>query len=129
MTQYFALCMQVPKAQPAKAAQSAPEPAQDPEPAAPPPPEPPLHQAARAGDAERIEALLQEGHDPAVTNAGGKTAYAVAADKAVRDAFRRRMAAKPERWDWAAAGVPSALTADMEAQHAAREVSHHNDSG
>ena len=83
-------------------------------------PEPALHQAARQGDAEAVTRLLEEGHDPTVSV--GKTAYAVAANKAVRDAFRRRMAADPEQWDWAAADVPSALTSDLEEQHLAREV-------
>lgn len=52
----------------------------------------------------------------------GKTAYAVAANKAVRDAFRRYMAEAPEQWDWAAANVPSALTPEMDQQHHSKEV-------
>lgn len=46
----------------------------------------------------------------------------MAADKAVRDAFRRYMAGAPEQWDWAAADVPSALTPEMEDQQQAKEV-------
>ena len=53
----------------------------------------------------------------------GCAPYAVAADKTVRDAFRRFMAAEPGRWNYAGADIPSALTPDMEAHQAAREVS------
>ena len=68
-----------------------------------------------------MASLLQDGHDPTVSV--GKTAYAVASDKAVRDAFRRYMATAPEQWDWAAAGVPSGLTPEMEAEQQAKEAS------
>ena len=87
---------------------------------APPAPQPELHQASRGGDAKAIERLLREGHDPTVSV--GKTAYAVAANKAVRDAFRRHMANAPDQWDWNAAGVPSPLTPEQEEQQLAREV-------
>jgi len=52
----------------------------------------------------------------------GKTAYAVASTKGVRDAFRRYMAAAPQQWDWAAADVPSALTPEMDQHQQAKEV-------
>ena len=32
------------------------------------------------------------------------------------------MAAEPDKWDYAAAGIPSALTDDMEASQAAKKV-------
>ena len=41
-------------------------------------------------------------------------AYAVAKDKAVRDAFRRFMAQHPSSYDYGAAKVPSPLTEEME---------------
>lgn len=52
----------------------------------------------------------------------GRTPYALSANKAVRDAFRRCMAEEPERCDWTAAEVPSALTSELEAAQAARKV-------
>lgn len=52
----------------------------------------------------------------------GKTAYGVAGNKEVRDAFRRYMAEAPDQWDWAAADVPSALTPEMDQHHQAKEV-------
>lgn len=56
-------------------------------------------------------------------DARGKPPYAVAADKDVRDAFRRYVANEDALpWDWTAAGVPSALTPEMEAQQAARQA-------
>lgn len=70
---------------------------------------------SRADDAE-------QGHDPSVRDARGRTAYAVASSKAVRDAFRRAMAAAPEQWDWAAAGVPSPLTDELEATQQEKQV-------
>jgi hypothetical protein len=75
---------------------------------------PPLLKAAKAGEAERVARLLSSGHDPTVQDSQGATAYRLAANKAVRDAFRRAMAQEPEKWDWVAAGVPSGLTEEME---------------
>lgn len=66
--------------------------------------------------------LLEEGADPALRDMRGRLPYNVAACKEVRDAFRRAMAAQPSRWNWEAAGVPSALTPDLEANQAARQV-------
>ena len=51
--------------------------------------DPPLHEAARAGDADRVKALLEGGSDPCEADNRGRVPYDVAADKAVRDAFRR----------------------------------------
>ena len=36
--------------------------------------------------------------------------------------MRRFMASKPDRWDYSAAGVPSALTEDMAAHQEARDA-------
>lgn len=52
-------------------------------------PDPPLHEAAKAGDADRVKSLLKGGADPCEGDSRGKVPYDVAADKAVRDAFRR----------------------------------------
>ncbi|KAG5457686.1 MAG: hypothetical protein BJ554DRAFT_2237 [Olpidium bornovanus] len=55
-----------------------------------------------------------EGPDPARS----RTAYEVAKDKEVRNAFRRFMASHPDQWDWiSGARVPSALTPAMEEEH------------
>ena len=52
-------------------------------------PDPPLHEAAKAGDADKVKSLLEGGADPCEGDSRGKVPYDVAADKAVRDAFRR----------------------------------------
>lgn len=71
----------------------------------------------------QVAQLLQKGENPTVLDARGKPPYSVAAEKEVRDAFRRYMAREDAlQWDWTAAGVPSALTPEMEAQQAARQA-------
>ncbi|CAI5501619.1 unnamed protein product, partial [Closterium sp. Naga37s-1] len=69
-----------------------------------------------------VARLLQEGSDPTERDGRGRVAYAVAANKATRDAFRRHMAAHAEQWDWHAAAVPSALTHELQASQAARQA-------
>ena len=66
--------------------------------------------------------LLEEGQDPTAANSERHTPYAVAPDKGTRDVFRRYMGSNPEQWDWHEAGVPSALTPDVEAHQAAKQV-------
>ena len=44
----------------------------------------------------------------------------MAKDKSVRDAFRRFMAQHPDRYDYGAAKIPSALTEDMEKERKAK---------
>jgi hypothetical protein len=56
-----------------------------------------LHRAARAGNVDRVARLLDAGHDPSALDARGRPPYALAADKHTRDAFRRFMAAHPDR--------------------------------
>lgn len=82
----------------------------------------PLHDGAKAGDFQLVLKLLEEGADPCVKDEGGYTAYARAGDKETRNVFRRFMAGHPDMWDWQAAGVPSPLTAEMEASQAAKQV-------
>jgi hypothetical protein len=36
--------------------------------------------------------------------------------------FRRYMASEPDKWDYVVAGIPSALTDDLEAAQAAKKV-------
>lgn len=52
-------------------------------------PDPPLYEAAKAGDADKVTSLLTDGADPCQADSRGKVPYDVAADKSVRDAFRR----------------------------------------
>ncbi|KAJ0860628.1 putative transcription factor C2H2 family [Helianthus annuus] len=74
----------------------------------------PLHEAAKAGNAEKVLELLEQGSDPCVIDERGRTAYRLAAGKEVRNTFRRFMALNPDTWDWQAAKVPSPLTKEME---------------
>ena len=48
-----------------------------------------MHEAAKAGDADKVKSLLETGTNPCEADSRGKVPYDVAADKAVRDAFRR----------------------------------------
>ena len=107
-------------AKPKAIAEESTAPAEEAEPEAP---EPELHAAARAGDADRVLALLiDEGADPTVVYRG-KVAYVASKDKDTRDAFRRAMARAPDAWEWISqAQVPSALTEELEAKHAAKEA-------
>jgi hypothetical protein len=82
-----------------------------------------LHEASAAGDAELTAALLAAGHDPTQTHIkfSFRVAYDVAKSKEVRNAFRRHRALEPDRWDWAAAHVPDALTEEAEKEKEERE--------
>eukprot|EP00897_Mesotaenium_endlicherianum_P009008 jgi/Mesen1/8135/ME000437S07227 len=82
----------------------------------------PLHEASAAGEPARVLVLLEGGEDPGVADARGRTPYAVAADKETRNVFRRYMATAGEQWDWHAAGVPSALSDELEAAQAAKKA-------
>ncbi|KAK9810990.1 hypothetical protein WJX73_003812 [Symbiochloris irregularis] len=81
-----------------------------------------LHTAAREGDTARVTELLEGGADPTVQGDEGRTAYAVATNKAVRDLFRKYMAAHPDQWEWGSSGVPSALTPELQAHQAAKQA-------
>ncbi|KAI3829191.1 hypothetical protein L1987_03308 [Smallanthus sonchifolius] len=82
----------------------------------------PLHEAAKAGNAEKILELLEQGFDPCVIDERGRTAYRLAAGKEVRNTFRRFMALNPDKWDWQAAKVPSPYTKDMEESQNAKQA-------
>lgn len=83
----------------------------------------PLHEAARAGNAEKVLELLEQGFDPCVIDERGRTPYRLAAEKEVRNTFRRFMALNPDKWDWQAAKVPTPLTKEMEQSQNAKQVS------
>ncbi|KAL6651241.1 hypothetical protein ACP70R_010166 [Stipagrostis hirtigluma subsp. patula] len=82
----------------------------------------PLHEAARSGNAQLTLELLEQGLDPSIKDARGKTPYMLASDKEVRNTFRRFMALNLDKWDWHAADVPSALTKEMEESQAAKQA-------
>ncbi|CAL0328134.1 unnamed protein product [Lupinus luteus] len=82
----------------------------------------PLHQAAQCDDSEKVMELLEQGLDPCIKDERGRTPYMLAHDKEVRNAFRRFMASNPNKWDWHAAKVPSALTKEMEESQAAKQA-------
>ena len=79
-----------------------------------------LHAAARAGKSDSVKLLLEHGADPAIFNERNQVPFEVAADKEIRNAFRRYMAVAPEQWDYIQAKVPSPLTAEMEEKHNAK---------
>lgn len=82
----------------------------------------PLHQAAQSADSQKVTELLEQGLDPCIKDGRGRTPYMLAPDKEVRNTFRRFMASNPDKWDWNAAKVPSALTKEMEESQAAKQV-------
>lgn len=77
----------------------------------------PLHLASSVNSAVVVLALLTKaGANPSIRNDDGKTAFDIAGDRSTRDAFRvARHELGEAKWDWDAAGVPSALPrAEME---------------
>uniref|UniRef100_A0A0D9W8F9 VLRF1 domain-containing protein n=1 Tax=Leersia perrieri TaxID=77586 RepID=A0A0D9W8F9_9ORYZ len=82
----------------------------------------PLHEAAKSGNVQQTLELLEQGLNPCIKDARGKTPYLLASDKEVRNTFRRFMALNLDKWDWHAADVPSALTKEMEESQAAKQA-------
>ncbi|KAJ9535320.1 hypothetical protein OSB04_un001572 [Centaurea solstitialis] len=82
----------------------------------------PLHEAAKAGNADKVLELLEQGLDPCVVDERGRTPYRLAEGKEVRNAFRRFMALNVDKWDWRAAKVPSPLTKEMEVAQNVKQV-------
>ncbi|XP_051704087.2 tRNA endonuclease ANKZF1 isoform X3 [Oryctolagus cuniculus] len=80
-----------------------------------------LHAAAAAGRGAVVRLLLEAGADPSVQDSWARPPYAVAADKSTRNEFRRFMEKNPDACDYHKAQVPGPLTAEMEAQRAARK--------
>lgn len=81
-----------------------------------------LHAAAHSGNAQRTLELLEQGFSPCLKDERGRTPYMLAAEKEVRNAFRRFMAENLDRWDWQAAHVPSPLTKEAEESQAAKQA-------
>jgi hypothetical protein len=83
----------------------------------------PLHLAATSASPALVTGLLvKAGADPTVTNEDGKTAFALAADRATRDAFRVARSELGEgAWKWDDAGVPVPITKREAEEREARE--------
>ncbi|XP_021904515.1 ankyrin repeat and zinc finger domain-containing protein 1 [Carica papaya] len=82
----------------------------------------PLHEAAKSRNMQEVMKLLEQGLDPCIKDERGRTPYMLASEKEVRNTFRRFMALNPDKWDWDAAKVPSALTKEMEESQAAKQA-------
>lgn len=79
----------------------------------------PLHLAASQNSPAIVTGLLvRGGADPTTANAGGKTPFELAGDRATRDAFRvARSELGEERWKWDDARVPTPVSrAEVEAR-------------
>lgn len=72
----------------------------------------PLHLAASLNSAPVVAALLSKGGaDPTIMNDDARTPFALAGDRATRDAFRvARHELGESAWDWEKAEVPAALS-------------------
>lgn len=82
----------------------------------------PMHVAAKSGNSQEVLELLEQGLDPCIKDELGRTPYMLATEKEVRNTFRRFMALNPDKWDWHAAKVPSALTKEMEESQAIKQA-------
>ncbi|KAK9103521.1 hypothetical protein Sjap_020775 [Stephania japonica] len=82
----------------------------------------PIHEAAMSNNAQWTLELLEQGLDPCIKDERGRTPYMLATEKEVRSTFRRFMASNPDKWDWQAAKVPSALTKELEESQAAKQA-------
>ena len=84
-----------------------------------------LHLASSTNAAPIVTALLvRAGADPTLLNGEGRPPYALAGDRATRDAFRiARHEIGEDRWGWDAAGVPAPISKEeaAEAVKAAQE--------
>lgn len=79
--------------------------------------------AASAGQEDVLKFFLLDAKlDPATALEGGKRAYDLAANKGVRNLFRRLAFDNPTLWDWQAAHVPSGLSEEAEAEQGAKKA-------
>lgn len=80
-----------------------------------------LHWASDIGIPEIITKLLMEGSDPTSRDVRGRTPFFLCKSKDSRDAFRRFRATAERQWNWSDAGVPDALTPEMETAQKEKE--------
>lgn len=79
--------------------------------------------AAGAGQEDVLRFLLLDAKlDPTTPLDSGKRAYDLAANKSVRNVFRRIAFDHPTMWDWQAAHVPSGLSEEAEAEQGAKKA-------
>ncbi|KAL8857621.1 MAG: hypothetical protein Q9178_005786 [Gyalolechia marmorata] len=83
----------------------------------------PLHLAASINSPAIVLALLTKANaNPTTLNGEGNPAFALAGDRATRDAFRvGRSELGEQKWDWSAAHIPSALTKEEAEKRDARD--------
>ncbi|KAM0283490.1 hypothetical protein ACHAQH_002441 [Verticillium albo-atrum] len=72
----------------------------------------PVHLASSQNSAPIVLGLIvRGGANPTIRNEQGKAPFEIAGERATRDAFRvARSELGEDKWDWDAAGVPSAMT-------------------
>ena len=82
-----------------------------------------LGTAAATGQEDLVRFfLLSTTLDPATPLESGKWAYDLSSSKGVRNVFRRVAFEHPEKYDWAAAHVPSGLSEEAEAAQEKKKV-------
>lgn len=69
-----------------------------------------LHVAARLGNVEIVEQLLNWGANPTVVNSQNQVPFQVCNNRNVREAFREFRGRFPDKWAWNKAQVPEPLT-------------------
>eukprot|EP00746_Dinoflagellata_sp_MGD_P004770 gnl/MRDRNA2_/MRDRNA2_109231_c0_seq1.p1 gnl/MRDRNA2_/MRDRNA2_109231_c0~~gnl/MRDRNA2_/MRDRNA2_109231_c0_seq1.p1 ORF type:complete len:548 (+),score=161.02 gnl/MRDRNA2_/MRDRNA2_109231_c0_seq1:88-1731(+) len=80
-----------------------------------------LHKGCRDGDEALVLKLLDEGADPTARDGKGRVPYYLCANQKVREAIRKWRGANEDLWDWTQAGVPEALTDEMEQRRKEKE--------
>jgi hypothetical protein len=73
-----------------------------------------LHWACDMDIPEIILKLLEKGADPTARDVRDRTPFFLCKSKETRDTFRRFRATAEDKWNWSEAGVPEALTEEME---------------
>ena len=83
----------------------------------------PLHIASAAGHADTVAQLLLWGANPCRADVRSRLPYFLCKSKAVREAYRKARATPEiaQLWDWDSAGVPPAISEDVEKQRKEKE--------
>ena len=82
----------------------------------------PLHHAASQDSVPLINLLLASGADPCRLDVHMRPPYFVCSTKETRNAFRRFRGDHEDRWDYALAQIPSALTDEMDQKRKDKEA-------